>query len=1784
MLVELWNGIRRALSFAQGNRKRQRMRDGQCTLRGEHLERRELLSANQISFDSTLSAIVVEGTSGSDTVSLWTDATNSVHVSMSNSISTQSAVFAQAIVGQVRFIGGDGDDTFSNASSVNTLALGEGGNDTLNGGLGTNVLYGGIGNDHLTGNLNADQIYGEDGDDVLDGGGGNDIIYGGNGVDTISGGDGDDNLYGDDGNDQINAGGGNDIVIGGVGADLIYGGSGNDTLYGGDGDDRLYGDDGADTIYAGLGNDLTYGGIGNDAILGDAGNDMVFGGEGDDSLSGQDGNDSIYGELGSDSLLGSVGDDMLFGGAGNDTEFGGAGNDTVVGDDGDDVLYGDDGQDYLYGGSGNDRLEGGAQGDVLWGSIGDDTLIGGDGDDNLFGEVGIDLLSGGLGNDLLIGGGDSDTVYGSAGNDTLSGENGDDMLFGDDGFDILYGGAGNDRLEGGAGNDTLWGSIGDDTLTGDDGDDNLYGEDGIDLLSGGTGYDLLVAGAGDDTLFGGSGYDTLLGDDGNDRLYGEGDGDYLAGGNGNDQLEGAAGNDIIYGGAGNDTLTGDDGDDRLYGDDGADTLTGGLGSDLLVAGAGNDTGYGSAGNDTLSGENGDDLLFGEDGMDAIYGGAGNDRLEGGAQNDILLAGIGDDTLTGADGDDNLYGSDGIDFLSGGNGNDLLVAGAGDDTVFGGSGNDTLNGDDGNDGLYGDGDNDYLVGGSGVDRLEGGAGSDIVFGGADTDTIVGDAGDDRLYGDAGDDFISDSSGNDFLFGGSGNDTLFGGTGYDTLNGEDGNDRLYGEGDSDYLTGGNGVDELEGGAGNDFVYGGADNDTIAGDAGDDLLYGDAGDDFISDSSGNDYLFGGAGNDALYAGVGDDNLTGDDGDDQAYGEDGLDSINGGNGNDLLLGGTGADLIDGGNGNDRLYGEGDADLVLGGGGDDLVDGDLGNDVVLGGAGKDQVYGEQGEDLLIGGQTSYDGNAATLRALLGVWSSALPYATRISQIEDELSAVHLQLEETVYDDLVADSLFGGSELDWFFETGAMITYRPADVEPYMPEEEGDDHHHTTMISPSLPALEGFAFIDSLDTLSDRTTSETLSTLIPHADSPTLQREHLSLTQLVRYDQVTNYAVASGSWSNPATWSNGVVPASGARVLIPIGVNVQVDGLIAARLSTVRVDGMLSFRTTSNTELRVDTVVVTATGMFEMGTEANPIARGVSARLLITDNGAIDRGWDPFGISRGLISHGSVSIYGAEVTSYAALATPPVVGSIGLTLKTVPVGWRVGDSLVIAATTQGVAQNEVRHIAAIVGNIVVLDQALAYNHLSPSFDLEVHVANTTRNAVIESEGTAFDRRGHVMFMHNRDVDVAYAGFYKLGRTDKSTPINDAVVNSDWTLKAGTGTNVRARYSVHFHRNGVIDDGNPATIVGSAVVDSPGWGFVNHTSYVDMIDNVAFDVHGAAFATEVGNEIGGFYGNIAIGATGTLEESNARDAIQDFGFEGDGFWFQGAGISVANNIAAGNQAGGFVFYTRGLIEGGVRQQFLAANLADPSIAFGAEKIDVGLVPVRQFTGNVAYASHYGLLTRYHLESATHNQSSYYENSNFWNNEVGVYMPYTQHTVLRNLKLVTNALPKPFEAVSGNIATQNNTYENLTISGYYVGIELPRRGTSIINGGTFNTVTDILLYTAAMNDRAVYINGLPATTTIATVLTVAGWGHPVDIFFVDDLIVFNSGSVVQRIYFDSQKANYVPFPVARPDAPAAYIGLTNQQLWDQFGLTLGGAILPGNAFKIPTIEGWVTTWPA
>src|SRR6185295_16344888 len=115
---------------------------------------------------------------------------------------------------------------------------------------------------------------------------------------------------------------------------------------------------------------------------------------------------------------------------------------------------------------------------------------------------------------------------------------------------------------------------------------------------------------------------------------------------------------------------------------------------------------------------------------------------------------------------------------------------------------------------------------------------------------------------------------------------------------------------------------------------------------------------------------------------------------------------------------------------------------------------------------------------------------------------------------------------------------------------------------------------------------------------------------------------------------------------------------------------------------------------------------------------------------------------------------------------------------------------------------------------------------------------------------------------------------------------------------------------------------PATIADSAVVDSPGWGIVNHSSNVDISDNTEINAVGAAYVTEAGDERGSFDHDIAIHSRGSGADIEARKQFQDFGHQRDGFWLQGGNVSVTNKVVAGQRHSGYVFFPVGLEQAGL----------------------------------------------------------------------------------------------------------------------------------------------------------------------------------------------------------------------------------------------------------------------
>ena len=610
-------------------------------------------------------------------------------------------------------------------------------------------------------------------------------------------------------------------------------------------------------------------------------------------------------------------------------------------------------------------------------------------------------------------------------------------------------------------------------------------------------------------------------------------------------------------------------------------------------------------------------------------------------------------------------------------------------------------------------------------------------------------------------------------------------------------------------------------------------------------------------------------------------------------------------------------------------------------------------------------------------------------------------------------------------------------------------------------------------------------------------------DDPTRHAEHNDLQKLIAGVRPTHTAIRSGAWSNPRTWSNGRVPGNNAKVLIKEGTTVTYDQESDVRLHTIANKGTLRFATKQDTKLIVETIINGNEGQLDVGTARQSVAGNKQARIIFTSDRAINRQWDPKQLSKGLISHGTVNIYGADKQDKVALTGDAKAGSDVLKFRELPSGWRVGDRIVLGGTgydsfrgkdaDNSRFQDEVLTITSIKGkevrftneNITTGDNTvLRFDHTrstrAQTDKLKLYAANLTRNVSFETENgkkVPINRRAHVMLMHNPNVNVFNAGFRDLGRTDKRRLIDDVGKNIDGSN--GRGTNPRGRYALHLHRTGADDlNGKAALIKGNAIEGSPGWGLVQHDSHAGLEDNVVFDVVGAGIAAESGNEIGWWTDNIVIKTTGIPtaqgeREKSARNKKFDFGSRGDAFWIQGAAqIRNLNNKAVSSNRTGLEIFSGALDNENLPRDAKTIKVKNlpPNVRrlFPADQVEVDIrdVPQAKVSGFESYNANVGIRVwgrgvnfDGELDFSTvspqtaHEGRSVVENFKVWGNRFsGVRMLYNSNVDLKN-GLILGRNEGEFRSggkgLFDNHANFGGKYDNLTVAGFAQGAEFEYR---------------------------------------------------------------------------------------------------------------------------------------
>jgi len=733
-----------------------------------------------------------------------------------------------------------------------------------------------------------------------------------------------------------------------------------------------------------------------------------------------------------------------------------------------------------------------------------------------------------------------------------------------------------------------------------------------------------------------------------------------------------------------------------------------------------------------------------------------------------------------------------------------------------------------------------------------------------------------------------------------------------------------------------------------------------------------------------------------------------------------------------------------------------------------------------------------------------------------------------------------------------------------------------------------------------------------------------------------AMNALVTSEDVTHVATG-GRWADASTWEEGSVPDHRARVHVPAETTVTLDHEDDTDLVTVRVDGTLRTDPESAARLRLDTLVVTGSGTLELGTPDAPDIAGTTIQF--RDDGPIDESWDPTRVSRGLLTMAgaTVTAHGAPKAGFRPTATGPQAGDEALTFAEAPTGWQASDELVVAGMAPERNEDEEVTVAGVDGATVELEFPLEYDHRPPAEDLSAYVANLDRSVRLESENDRAKRRGHVM-LTSRDVDLAHVRFDDLGRTEKARPFTDPLNGEP---PEDVPSNPQARYACHFHRTGIDTTAEPRRVRGCVVHGSPGWGYVNHNSYVEIEDSVSYDVFGAGFVAEVGNEVGSFRNNFALRSTGSGGLPDNRQfreddegSIDDFGHGGYGFWLQGPGVAVDDNVAAGHRHHGFVYWTRAKPDhevdpeqiGGITDEiatFPVENLdgqayLEQSEALSDGRVPSGQVKLRSFAGNTVFASGGGLdMSRHRFGDDPPDEgdhASVVERFTAFN--IGAFEPewggirpprsagsqggnngisirYSRHVAIEDVRLVGGRGDSRGIGINHNHAPSDVRVEGGEIEGWKVGVRSFPRGEAPIRDVDFDNEVDVQL-TGGGTDHRWSVQSVPIEET-----TFADGGRAsvyMGTELDDDLYgLFSPESVAslngQSLYFDSQRPAFVPIPT-RADVsdvdedalsdltdvkPGQLVGKTNAELWDEFGISVEGEVIPDDAGRTAGVEG-------
>ena len=431
-----------------------------------------------------------------------------------------------------------------------------------------------------------------------------------------------------------------------------------------------------------------------------------------------------------------------------------------------------------------------------------------------------------------------------------------------------------------------------------------------------------------------------------------------------------------------------------------------------------------------------------------------------------------------------------------------------------------------------------------------------------------------------------------------------------------------------------------------------------------------------------------------------------------------------------------------------------------------------------------------------------------------------------------------------------------------------------------------------------------------------------------------------------------GNWSDPATWSGGAVPGTGARVLIRTGHRIVYDAKSETVIRAINIGGSLVFDPAKDTLLNVGLIKIQAGDSYSedgfdcdahgelgdanapkpeliVGTPEHPVAAGKTATIRLHFVEGMNKETCPAIVCCG----GRMDFHGQPMArTWLKLGTTTMPGESSVWLADAVPDWKAGDRIILTATQMhGLKKTESKTeeatIAAVKGTNITLVEPLKMMHAGEG-NYRGEVANLTRNVVVESVDPA-GVRGHTMYHRNSAGSISYSEFRHLGKQ-----------------------NVLGKYAIHFHL--CRDTMRGSSLVGNSVWDSQNrWITIHGTDYLVVRDNVGYKSVGHGFFLEDGTEVyNAIDRNLAVGAK--RGKPLPKQMLPFDQNEGAGFWWTCSLNSITRNVAA--ECGNYGFRYEATPTSALKLNF---PIRQPD---GAKKtVDPRTLPFVKFEDNEVHSS-------------------------------------------------------------------------------------------------------------------------------------------------------------------------------------------------------------------------------